>query len=204
MSSKSGQPHWLAGPCSQRLRCARCVRSRPGSSILKPAGSVRGARTVTIFVATLRTPEPGSEIGFNSGQSQTLRFARYVISIPPARQTDTIEWPGNPPDPATDFVTIKAGRLSEAEFRSGITGEVEGGRSIRLFVHGYNNSFQETVYRLAQITADAHDNRVAVLFAWPSRESHLVIAWTERRQRTRRTALRKQSKFSPSGRARGS
>ncbi|QRM32002.1 alpha/beta fold hydrolase [Microvirga sp. VF16] len=43
------------------------------------------------------------------------------------------------------------------------------GRSIRLFVHGYNNSFQETVYRLAQITADAHDNRVAVLFAWPSK-----------------------------------
>ncbi|PVE22656.1 hypothetical protein DC522_20135 [Microvirga sp. KLBC 81] len=64
---------------------------------------------------------------------------------------------------------IESARLSEAEFRSGITGEEGNGRSIRLFVHGYNNSFQETVYRLAQIAADAHDNRVAVLFAWPSK-----------------------------------
>ena len=145
-----------------------CV-SRPGPSILEPAGAVGGARTVTILVATLRTPETGAGVGFNSGQSQTLRFARYEISIPPAHRTDTIEWPGNPPDPATEFVTTKAGRLSEAEFRSNIAGEVGGGRSIRLFVHGYNNSLQETVYRLAQITADAHDNRVPVLFAWPSR-----------------------------------
>ena len=76
--------------------------------------------------------------------------------------------PGDP-DPATDFVTVEAARLSEAEFRAGIAGAEGDGRSIRLFVHGYNNSFQETVYRLAQITADAHDNRVAVLFAWPSK-----------------------------------
>ncbi|AWM88920.1 hypothetical protein C4E04_01275 [Microvirga sp. 17 mud 1-3] len=46
-------------------------------------------------------------------------------------------------------------------------------RSIRLFIHGYNNSFQEAVYRLAQITADAHDHRVAVLFAWPSQANPL-------------------------------
>jgi esterase/lipase superfamily enzyme len=145
-----------------------CV-PRPGSTILQPAVVERGARSVTIFVATLRTPEPGSGARFNSGQSQTLRFARYVISIPRAHQTDTIEWPGDPPDPATDFVTVEATRLSEAEFRSDVAGAEGNGRSIRLFVHGYNNSFQETVYRLAQITADAHDNRVAVLFAWPSK-----------------------------------
>lgn len=84
-----------------------------------------------------------------------------------------IEWPHDPPDPATDFVTVEAARLSEAEFRSGIAGAEGNGRLIRLFVHGYNNSFQEAVYRLAQITADAHDNRVAVLFAWPSKAEPL-------------------------------
>jgi esterase/lipase superfamily enzyme len=142
--------------------------SRSGPEVLQPSGGVRGSKIVTIFVATLRTPEPGSATAFSSGQSQTLRFARYVISIPPTHRTDAIEWPSDPPDPATDFVTVDAARLSEAEFRSGIAGAEDNGRSIRLFIHGYNNSFQETVYRLAQITADAHDNRVAVLFAWPS------------------------------------
>jgi esterase/lipase superfamily enzyme len=123
---------------------------------------------VTIFVATLRTPEPDSGTAFTSGLSQMLRFARYVISIPPNHRTDMIEWPGDPPDPRTEFATFNAKRLSEAEFRSEVTGKQGDGRSIRLFVHGYNNSFQETVYRLAQIAADAHDNRIAVLFAWPS------------------------------------
>jgi esterase/lipase superfamily enzyme len=96
-----------------------------------------------------------------------------VISIPPTHRTDVIEWPGDPPDPATDFVTVKAVGLSEAEFRSEIANAEGNGRSIRLFVHGYNNSFQETVYRLAQIAADAHDHRVAVLFAWPSKANPL-------------------------------
>lgn len=145
-----------------------CV-ARPGSTILEPAGAKPGDRNVTIFVATLRTPEPGSGAAFTSGQSRILRFARYVISIPPTHQPDVIEWPSDPPDPASDFVTVAAAHLSEAEFRAGIARAEGDGRSIRLFVHGYNNSFQETVYRLAQIAADAHDNRVPVLFAWPSK-----------------------------------
>jgi esterase/lipase superfamily enzyme len=149
------------------LTLVACV-SRPGSKILESFGAKRGDRNVTVFVATLRTPEPGSATAFSSGQSQTLRFARYMISIPPTHKTDTIEWPSAPPNPATDFVTIGSARLSEAEFRSNIASAEGKGRSIQLFVHGYNNSFQETVYRLAQISADAQDNRVAVLFAWPS------------------------------------
>jgi hypothetical protein len=65
-----------------------CV-SRPGSKILESSGAKRGDRNVTVFVATLRTPEPGSATAFSSGQSQTLRFARYVISIPSTHKTDT-------------------------------------------------------------------------------------------------------------------
>lgn len=148
-----------------------CV-ARPRSEVLQPAGVERGNRSITIFVATLRTPRPGSIVAFDSGQSQTLRFARYVIAIPATHKLDTIEWPGDPPNPATDFVTLESASLSDTEFRAGIAAE-DNRRSIRLFVHGYNNSFQEAVYRLAQITADAHDHRVAVLFAWPSKANPL-------------------------------
>lgn len=37
-----------------------------------------------------------------------------------------------------------------------------------IFVHGYNNNFQESLYRLAQIGADAGIKGVPILFAWPS------------------------------------
>lgn len=151
---------------------AACV-TRPGPEVLRPADAMGSGRMVTIFVATLRTPDLRLATAFDTGQSQTLRFARYVISIPPAHRTDAIEWPSDPPNPATDFVTIEAAHLSEAEFRTSIKWAGGNRRSIRLFVHGYNNSFQEAVYRLAQITADAHDQRVAVVFAWPSKATPL-------------------------------
>jgi esterase/lipase superfamily enzyme len=147
--------------------------SRSGPEVLQPMGGVSGSKIVTIFVATLRTPEAGTGAAFNSGQSQTLRYARYAISIPSTHRPAAIEWPSGSPNPATDFVTVEAAHLSEAEFRAGVAGTDCHGRLSRLYVHGFNNSFQETVYRLAQVAADAHDNQVAVLFAWPSKANPL-------------------------------
>ena len=37
-----------------------------------------------------------------------------------------------------------------------------------VFVHGYNHSFQEALYRLVQMRADAQGEECAVLFSWPS------------------------------------
>ncbi|KLK90643.1 hypothetical protein AA309_24500 [Microvirga vignae] len=147
--------------------------SRSGPEVLQPSGGVRGSKTVTVFVATLRTPEAGAGVAFSAGQSQTLSYARYAISIPSTHRPAAIEWPSDSPNPATDFVTVEAARLSEAEFRAGVDGAKGHCRPSRLYVHGFNNSFQETVYRLAQVAADAHDDRVAVLFAWPSKANPL-------------------------------
>jgi esterase/lipase superfamily enzyme len=39
---------------------------------------------------------------------------------------------------------------------------------VGIFVHGYNYSFQEALFRLAQITADADTGGTPILFSWPS------------------------------------
>lgn len=147
-----------------------CV-SRPAPAILKASAAAADTRRVTVFVATVRSPQPGSAVVFTDGHASTLRFARYVISIPPSHRVSAIEWPGNPPNSASEFVTVEADSLTEGEFRAGIGEAGETASSVRLFVHGYNNSYQETVYRLAQIAQDLKDGRTAVLFAWPSRGS---------------------------------
>jgi esterase/lipase superfamily enzyme len=41
-------------------------------------------------------------------------------------------------------------------------------RKVLIFVHGFNNNFQESLYRLAQVHADAGMDSVPILFAWPS------------------------------------
>jgi esterase/lipase superfamily enzyme len=143
---------------------AACA-SRPGPETVRPHPHALGVgKVVTVFVATLRAPAAGKDASFTTEQSQKLSYARYAISIPPGHRPDVIEWPKGPPDPSTDFVTLEARRLSENEFRA----EVGRGKPVRLFVHGFNNSFEESLYRNAQLAADVRDGRISVLFAWPS------------------------------------
>jgi esterase/lipase superfamily enzyme len=42
-------------------------------------------------------------------------------------------------------------------------------RFVGIFVHGYNNSFQQSLFRTAQLVADGDSGRSAVLFCWPSK-----------------------------------
>jgi len=63
--------------------------------------------------------------------------------------------------------------LSEAEFRDAVAPARPSSRqrarhNLLIFVHGYNNNFQESLYRLAQIYADTGFKGIPVLFAWPS------------------------------------
>ena len=42
-------------------------------------------------------------------------------------------------------------------------------RQVLIFVHGYNNSYADSVFRFAQIVADTGTDAAPILFAWPSR-----------------------------------
>jgi esterase/lipase superfamily enzyme len=170
---------------------------RPGPDVLSPvAADVPGARRVTIYVATSRARSTTESPLFTDGRSPTLNFARYVISIPPTHVTSAIEWPtGGRPDPATSFVTVEETALDAASFRRQVAATVPrpsaspravpakasvpaiaaataarlpGEAGVGVFVHGYNYSFQEALFRAAQMAADSHLEGAPVLFAWPS------------------------------------
>ncbi len=136
-------------------------------------------KRVTVYVSTVRAPADDSGTTFTSGYSPHLRFVKHVISIPPTHKANLVEWPSAPPDPAKEFVTLTSRSLTADEFYSAI---VSANRipSVRLFVHGYNNTYQESVYRLAQLTADSPDGQTPVLFAWPSQGNALSYS-TDRR-----------------------
>ena len=42
------------------------------------------------------------------------------------------------------------------------------GGKVVVFVQGYNNSYQEAVFRLAQLSAGGEADFVPILFSWPS------------------------------------
>jgi esterase/lipase superfamily enzyme len=45
---------------------------------------------------------------------------------------------------------------------------------VLVFIHGFNNRFDDAVFRFAQIVHDADARVVPVLFTWPSRGSVLA------------------------------
>jgi len=96
-----------------------------------------------------------------------------VVSIPPAgaRQPGDVALPSSPPgNPERDFVVLRADRLDLAQAKANFDTRMRRtpGRTVLIFVHGFNTRFEEAVYRFAQIVHDARVNVAPVLFTWPS------------------------------------
>ena len=146
---------------------------RPGPELLLPAGTEAAppadARQVRVFMATTRGASAEAPEIYNAERERELSYSSFAISIPPGHQASEIEWPrAGAPDPATDFVTTRRWALDRKGFLSGLAAESKGKTDVVLYVHGYNTSAQEALYRAAQISVDAGSEGVPVVFTWPS------------------------------------
>jgi esterase/lipase superfamily enzyme len=127
-----------------------------------------------IFVGTTRAYDPATR-SFGPRRTPVLSLARYDISIPPDRQPGQIKWPkeGRAPDPRTEFLTASDEIYTDpAGFRTDIAKAMrdeDGDRKRALiFVHGFNNTFAEGLYRIAQLAHDLDLPRITVHYSWPS------------------------------------
>ena len=143
---------------------------RPGPEVLVPTAATPGAKLQRIYVATTRTRATPSGNEFTSDRANALNFASFKVGIPPGHTSGNIEWPEGTPDARVNFVTVDQAVLSDAVFREEVAPARQRGakRKVLIFIHGFNNNFQESLYRLAQIHADAGMDSVPILFAWPS------------------------------------
>ena len=133
------------------------------------------ANTTTreIFVATTR--QAAGPTDFSAERTTNLSYARYDISIPPTHAEGTIEWPGRKPNPATDFVTKRILPYgSSREFGRALNANAARKTDTAIiYVHGYNTSFAEGTYRLAQISHDMQDRNTVIHYSWPATENSL-------------------------------
>ena len=149
------------------LGCA----SRPGPEVLTPVAASPGVKTLQTYVATTRARESSSENVFTANRASALNFAKFAVSIPPDHKSGNIEMPTPPPDPQSSFAIMDQAVMSEADFRKAVAPQGDTRRKkhkVIVFVHGFNNNFQESLFRLAQLHADAKIDAIPILFAWPS------------------------------------
>jgi esterase/lipase superfamily enzyme len=145
--------------------------SRPGPELLTPVAASPGAQTMNIYVATTRERARPSENIFTASQADALNFAKFTISVPPGRKPGSVDLPTESPDLKKSFAVVDQAVLSEADFRNSVAPKSAARRKkhkVFLFVHGFNNNFQESLFRLAQLHADTKFDGIPVLFSWPS------------------------------------
>ena len=155
------------------LALAACGRVH---GVLIPTGEqAPGTSRVDMLVATTRSDlgAPAGEM-FTGERGEGVAFADIAVSLPPdsARQVGDVQFPQTlPADPMRDFVTLTADRLSKGAALARLNARLAHTprRQVLVFVHGYNNRFEDAVYRFAQIVHDSGTDALPVLFTWPSR-----------------------------------
>ncbi|MHC4940334.1 MAG: alpha/beta hydrolase [Planctomycetota bacterium] len=105
-----------------------------------------------------------------------------TVNVPEDREEGEIPRPAfGLPDPAEHFLVAGVEVLDTAEFRRRIT--ARAGMSERkdamLFVHGYNNTFNDALFRAAQIAHDLRYRGAPMLFSWPSKGDFLRYSHDE-------------------------
>ncbi|CAN7463112.1 alpha/beta hydrolase [Rhizobium sp. LjRoot254] len=151
------------------MSLAGCT-SRPGPDVLNTVQALPGATHVKVFAVTTRTRMTPDTNAYDNGKSVASNYAELNVSIPPGHKDSQIEWPkkGKKPNPKTDFAVTQQAVLDREAFYAQVKAANPASKKVGVYVHGYNSNFQESVYRMAQMSADAKLAATPIAFSWPS------------------------------------
>jgi esterase/lipase superfamily enzyme len=171
--------------------------SRPDGVLLPVADTSPGASRVDMLVATTRLDTNVPGVMFSGERRRKgVAFADIAVSVPPdaSRRIGEVQWPATlPGNPATDFVALRAQEIPQGQavalFHSALLKTPK--QRVLVFVHGFNNRFEDAVFRFAQIIHDSRAPVVPVLFTWPSRGSVMAYGYDRESTNYSRDALEK-------------
>ncbi|MBB5044347.1 alpha/beta hydrolase [Shinella fusca] len=174
------------------LALAGCA-GRP-EGVLVPSGKVApGVSTVDLLVATTRAPSRVPGVLFSGERGSDIELREIVVSIPPGgkRKVGQVQWPTKlPADPEKDFATVSVEPLDAARAgRVWLDRNLPKSRRVLVFVHGFNNRYEDAVYRFAQIVHDSKTDAAPVIFTWPSRASIFDYSYDKESTNYSRDAL---------------
>lgn len=141
---------------------------RPSPDVLNPVRAETAAtQRVTVLAATNRD-RGGAGKAFGDTWSGHLSYEEYQFSVPKNRKDASIKYPSGKPDASRQFLVTDRKPLTRDAFVQTATRTLGPDGTIGIFVHGYNNSHQEALFRMAQMGADAKAPMAPILFSWPS------------------------------------
>ncbi len=144
------------------------------------------ASLVPVYYATDRAPVSGDgrqNFGFNRGRA--LQIGKALVSIPKVHELSSIERPwrlrvpyfdydiyAQNEDPRLHFTIERLSPLATPEFMSGVKERLAASTTFNgkafVFVNGYNTSFDNAVYRAAQLAYSMNFDGAVFVYSWPS------------------------------------
>jgi len=124
-------------------------------------------------------------IGYGADRGHKLEIGRALVTVPKAHQVPNVErpWAIKVPytsivlyqqdeDPKKHFTIQELKALSKEELLALVRDRLRASRSFPdqalIFVHGYNNGFDDALFRTAQIAYDLKYDGAPFLYSWPS------------------------------------
>ena len=178
---------------SSLVLLAACA-GKPTAVLSPVVETAPGASKVQMLVVTTRMRSENAGEMFTGERALAPSFADITVSIPPenVRKVGEVAWPKKlPPNPATDFAVISAtvGDVSQAKGWLSTNVRKSPDHSVLVFVHGFNNRFEDAVFRFAQIAHDSGNKSVPILVTWPSRGKLLAYGYDRESTNYSRNAL---------------
>ncbi len=142
--------------------------------VLRPlAVAPIGTTRVTMLVATTRKPSEDPGKLFSGDRGTAISLNSVDVSIPPDRnrKIGEVQWPSRmPPNPQKEFAVTQVARVqSEGQALHWYRANRNKKHQVIIFVHGFNNTYADAVFRFAQIVHDSGTDAAPILFTWPSR-----------------------------------
>jgi len=146
----------------------------------------KGFQVVPVFYGTDREEEANAtRVAYNAERGRRLALGRALVTVPKIHEVPQIErpWTLRVPyfnvviyqeaeDPNKHFTIEEIKKLSKEEFLRLVRERLAGSSRFKdhalIFVHGYNTSFDNALYRTAQIAYDLKFDGAAFAYSWPS------------------------------------
>ncbi|MGE7370703.1 alpha/beta hydrolase [Neorhizobium sp. NPDC001467] len=162
-----------------------CAGRPEGVLIPTANAAVAGASKVDVLVATTRRPSQTPGVLYSGERGAHPAITEIAVSIPPdsVRETGQVQWPRKlPADPAREFATLSVTPTTRPQAHRWLHENLPASKRVMVFVHGFNNRYEDAVYRYAQIVHDSGADVAPILFTWPSRGS--IFAYNYDREST--------------------
>ncbi|MFM1816190.1 MAG: hypothetical protein RLZ98_2885 [Pseudomonadota bacterium] len=162
----------------------------PGQSLQDDQGGAAGGEAkwdvVPVFYGTDRQrADTGTRIVYGPARAKRLELGRALVTVPKSHQVPQVERPWvyklpftqiviyqEKEDPAKHFTLKEMRQLSKEDFLALVKARLAASMSYKdhalVFVHGFSVTFDNALYRTAQIAYDLKFDGAPFLYSWPS------------------------------------